>query len=97
VRMPMASLIFLFFIRSPTSLTFLGEIRIILVFAVISIHLFLSLNHFCFSVSRMAVERPGRREFSKLVAYHFLAYANRDKFLTVVHSKGQTYKIGNDG
>ena len=93
----MASLIFLFFITSPTIRTFLGDIRIILAFAIISIDLFLSLRHFRLSVTRMAVKGPGRREFSQLMTHHFLGYKDRYKLLPVMDSKGKSDKLGRNG
>src|SRR5689334_23042881 len=48
-------------------------------------------------VARVAVESPGRREFSELVADHFLVHRYRHVFLSVVDAEHEADELRQDG
>jgi hypothetical protein len=89
-------LTFFVFIKSPTSLTFRGDIRVIRNFALISIVLVLFLYYFSLPVSGMAMECPRRRKLSQFVTNHFLCDKDGDKLFPIVDRKGVSYKVRHD-
>src|SRR5690606_16643566 len=48
-------------------------------------------------VSRVSLERPGRREFAELVADHVLRHVNRHMLAAVIDGKRMSDKFGENG
>ena len=45
----------------------------------------------------MAVKSAGYGVFTEFLTNHILGHKNRNELLSIVHTKGQTHELGNDG